>query len=103
MQGASLQGAQRAGYGASGSDVNTARRSGPRRHAFLTEMDKTTAKNNASAKLWGLEKQARIRARTRTRPRTRAGWPRAATSSEGRANAALLWNPEKTNPPGNET
>jgi len=101
MQGASLQGAQRAGYGASGADVNTGSAERTQTDtAFLTEMDKTTAKNNAQREAWGLEKQAE-NTRANADATSNAGW--LALGGDiigGAANAALLWNPEKPNPPG---
>src|SRR5258708_15692814 len=59
MQGASLLGAQRVGYGASGVNVNTGSAALTQEDtAGLTELDKQTLRNNAQREAWGLNKQA---------------------------------------------
>jgi len=99
MRGASLQGAQRAGYGVSGADVN----SGSAAHtqldtATLTEMDIQTAKNNAQREAWGLEKQA-TNMRANADATESAGWLSAAGDIIGAgASAAMLFKP-KAKPP----
>lgn len=59
MQGASMGGAQRAGYGASGVNVDSGSAARTQLDTVaLTEQDIQTVRNNAQREAWGLETQA---------------------------------------------
>lgn len=92
MQGASLQGAQRAGYGSSGSDVNLGSAARTQEDtAMLTVMDKQTVRNNAQREAWGLQKQASNMREDADSSRT-AGWLALGGDIIGGAsNAALIY------------
>lgn len=92
MQGDAVKGAQRAGYGRSGADVNSGSAARTQEDtAMLTELDKTTARNNAQREAWGLDKQAE-NMRASADATESAGW--LALGGDiigGAANAAALF------------
>jgi hypothetical protein len=103
MQGASLQGAQRAGYGISGADVNLGSAARTQEDtASLTELDKKTARNNAQREAWGLEKQA-SNMRQNADATSSLGWLSMGADIIGAgAQAAALVTGPKAKPPGKQ-
>ncbi len=103
MQGASLRGAQRAGYGASGADVNLGSAARTQEDtAFLTEMDMKTIRNNAQREAWGLKKQASNFRADASAART-AGWLSLGSDIIGAgAEAASLSTTPQAKPPGRD-
>jgi hypothetical protein len=101
MQGEAVKGAQRAGYGAAGVDVNLGSAARTQEDtSALTEMDKQTARNNAQREAWGLEKQA-DNMRSSAGATESAGWLAAgADIIGGAAGAASLFTGPRAKAPG---
>jgi hypothetical protein len=101
MQGSSLQGAQRAGYGTSGADVNTGSAALTQEDtAMLTAMDVQTLRNNAQREAWGLERQADNMRRSADSTATGGNLALAGDIIGGVGNAAMLYAKPPTKPPG---
>jgi hypothetical protein len=101
MQGEGLKGAQRAGYGASGADVNLGSAARTQEDtAGLTELDKMTVRTNAQREAWGLEKQAQ-NMRSNADATETAGWLALGGDIIGAgANAAAQFTGPKAKAPG---
>jgi hypothetical protein len=101
MKGSSLQGAQRAGYGASGADVNSGSAALTQEDtAQLTEVDKTIARNNAQREAWGLERQA-DNMRSSADATETAGWlALGGDIIQGASNAVALGSGGAAKAPG---
>jgi hypothetical protein len=101
LQGNSLQGAQRAGYGTSGADVNSGSAAQTQEDtAWLTELDKQTMRNNAQREAWGLGKQADNMRKSASDTAGAGNLALGASIIGGVGNAAVLYHSETARPPG---